>query len=490
MLNNFYKEDWISTAIIENMEDLIIIIDNTEIIVYANNSFLKTCDYNKKEIIGKNILFLHPDKENYIKLREKIFNGEPWKGELGLKKKNGKFIKTELTIQPLKNIEGEVEGFVGNYKDISKIEKVKKNKKIEEKRIKTIFKKAPVGIALIDPLTGHVYEVNPRFEEIVGQSLEKMGKIDWINIFHSNDVLADLDSKEMVDTGEITGFNMKKRYIQINGSSVWIKMIVTPIAHVKRNNKIKSLLCVIDDITDLKKKELILENSNKELEEFAYIASHDMQEPLRVISIYSQLLKEKYYNSIDDEGKKYLDYSIDATFRMKTLIKELLDFSGIGRKDRSFEDIDLNNLVEVVLKDFSKAIQETGVNIIVEKDMPTISGIRFRIKQLLYNLISNSIKFRSKINPEIKIGCCEKSLKDYWLFYVKDNGIGIEPEYYDRIFGIFKRLYSKEEYPGSGIGLALCKRIVEIHGGEIWVDSTPNDVTYFYFTISKNKYFC
>ena len=230
-----------------------------------------------------------------------------------------------------------------------------------------------------------------------------------------------------------------------------------------------------------------LEKKNQELEQFAYIASHDLQEPLRVISSYCQLIKEKNYESMDDEGKKYLDYSIDATFRMKTLIKELLDFSRVGKRDRPFEEIDLNILIKEVLKDFKIAIKETGVNIIVENNLPTIFAIKFRIKQLLHNLISNSIKFRCKGNSEVRIKCCEENINDYWLFYIKDNGIGIETRYYDKIFGIFKRLYSREEYPGTGIGLALCKKIVETHGGRIWVDSDKKDGTYFYFSILKLK---
>jgi light-regulated signal transduction histidine kinase (bacteriophytochrome) len=157
----------------------------------------------------------------------------------------------------------------------------------------------------------------------------------------------------------------------------------------------------------------------------------------------------------------------------------------VGRKDKPFEKIDLNHLMEETLQDFEELIKESGVKIEVESNMPTIFGIRFRIKQLLHNLISNSIKFRKGDDPKIEIGCCVESSDDYWLFYIKDNGIGIESEYYDRIFGIFKRLYSREEYPGIGIGLALCKRIVETHGGEIWVDSDKDNGTYFYFTISK-----
>ena len=198
-------------------------------------------------------------------------------------------------------------------------------------------------------------------------------------------------------------------------------------------------------------------------------------------------MREKEYDKVDEESKKFFDYIINSSFRMKTLIKELLDYSRVGRRDKPFERIDLQKLVEEVLSDFNMLIEDSGAEIIVESRMPSIFAIRFRIKQLIYNLVSNSLKFRGEDNPIIRIGCCEDTTNsNCWLFYVKDNGIGIEPKYYDRIFGVFKRLYSREEYPGTGIGLALCKRIVETHGGKIWVDSTVGKGTFMYFTIAKS----
>ncbi len=249
-------------------------------------------------------------------------------------------------------------------------------------------------------------------------------------------------------------------------------------AELKRKDIKKQLTLVADN----------LKKSNEDLEQFAYIASHDLQEPLRAVSSYCQLLKEKEYNDVDEESKKFLDYIIDSSFRMKTLIKELLDYSRVGRKDKPFEKIDLEKLLQEVLYDFEVSIKETNANIIVESELPEIFAIRFRIKQLLHNIISNSLKFRSDKSPIIRIGCCEEECSPHWLFYIKDNGIGIDEKYYDRIFGVFKRLYSREDYPGTGIGLALCKRIVETHGGKIWVESKEG--TYIYFTISKTWTIC
>jgi PAS domain S-box-containing protein len=283
---------------------------------------------------------------------------------------------------------------------------------------------------------------------------------------------------------------LESTVIDTKGSEILFHSTIIP---VMENDKLDYIMVVSVDVTKQKATEKQLQlsaieliKSNKELEEFAYVASHDLQEPLRVVSSYCQLIKEKNYKSMDEDSRKFLDYSVEAAMRMKTLIKELLDFSRVGRKDQPFEKIDLQELLSEVMFDFEVSINETQAKIILESNMPQVMGIRIRLKQLFHNIISNSLKFKSERIPSIKIGCCEDvNNSNQWLFYIKDNGIGLESKFYDRIFGVFKRLYSREEYPGTGIGLALCKKIVEAHGGKIWVESEVNVGTYVYFTISK-----
>lgn len=226
-----------------------------------------------------------------------------------------------------------------------------------------------------------------------------------------------------------------------------------------------------------------LKNKNEELEQFAYVTSHDLQEPLRVISNYFQLVKDNVSYE-DDNIKKYISYIQDSVNRMKLLIKELLDFYRIGKKDNFFEKVDINNTINEVCEDFELVMKETGAKVICSGKMPEVVGIKVRMKQLFYNLIGNAIKFRSDEKPLIYISFYEDD--KYWTFSIKDNGIGIDPMYFDRIFGVFKRLYAREKYSGNGIGLALCQKIVETHGGQIWVESSLNDGSIFYFTLLKN----
>jgi len=252
------------------------------------------------------------------------------------------------------------------------------------------------------------------------------------------------------------------------------------------------------DITDARRSEqnLIesareLKASNEELEQFAYIASHDLQEPLRVVSTYCQLIDiftttnctEGMEEEKKKELKRYIDFTKDATNRMRFLIKDLLEFSRVGRADDNYEMVDIDRIIKDAISDFDVAIKE--YNAIIEyTDMPIIMAKRRRIGQVFHNLISNAIKFRSDKNIIIEIDVEER--KNDWLFSVSDNGMGIDDKQQERVFGIFKRLHSREEYPGTGIGLALVKKIIENHGGEIWLESSIDEGSTFFFTIPKS----
>jgi signal transduction histidine kinase len=227
-----------------------------------------------------------------------------------------------------------------------------------------------------------------------------------------------------------------------------------------------------------------LERKNKELEQFAYVASHDLQEPLRTTSSFVELLQQQYQGKLDDKADKYLAYITQSVTRMKVLIADLLDYSRIGSKKELIR-VDCNIVLNEVLADLDTAIQETGVEI-TTAHLPAICGYQTELKQLFQNLILNAIKFRQKnISPLITI--CAWKNTDSWQFAFSDNGIGIPKEHYERIFIIFQRLHTRNEYKGSGIGLSHCKKIVELHKGKIWLVSEPGKGTTFYFTIPQKK---
>lgn len=226
-----------------------------------------------------------------------------------------------------------------------------------------------------------------------------------------------------------------------------------------------------------------LERKNKELEQFAYVASHDLQEPLRTTTGFVEALRKQYKGMLDDHADRYLDYIAQSSDRMKTLIKDLLDYSRIGR-EKQFIPVDCNVILTEVLTDLQTVIRESGA-IIETGELPAVNAFPTELKLLFQNLISNSIKFRMPgISPLVRIDA--QAENGYWKFAVRDNGIGIDPSHQDRIFIIFQRLHNRSDYEGSGIGLAHCKKIVELHGGEIWVESTPGKGSTFFFTIAEH----
>ncbi len=225
-----------------------------------------------------------------------------------------------------------------------------------------------------------------------------------------------------------------------------------------------------------------LERSNRELEQFAYVASHDLQEPLRMVSSYTQLLAQKYEGMFDDKAKKFIDYAVDGAVRMQRLINDLLAYSRVNTQGVPPESVDSHSVLGEALRNLSSAIEETRA-IIVNDDLPVVRADSGQLTQLFQNLIGNAIKFRSAELPLICVSCCD--LGSEWCFSVKDNGIGIDKQYSEKVFVIFQRLHTRHEYPGTGIGLAICKRIVERHGGRIWFESWPGEGTTFFFTLPK-----
>ena len=247
------------------------------------------------------------------------------------------------------------------------------------------------------------------------------------------------------------------------------------------------MLGLVRDITqrrlmeeELRERTESLEQSNKELEQFAYIASHDLQEPLRMVASYTQLLSKRYKGKLDSDADDFINYAVDGANRMQMLINDLLDYSRVGTRGKEFVITEFDTVMKKTLGNLKKAIEESDAKVTIDP-LPSLMVDGGQIGQLFQNLISNAIKFRGNVPPQIHISS-EKN-ENKWTFSVRDNGIGIDPEYSSRIFEIFQRLHSKEEYPGSGIGLAICKKIVERHGGNIWIESEPGKGTSFYFSI-------
>lgn len=234
---------------------------------------------------------------------------------------------------------------------------------------------------------------------------------------------------------------------------------------------------------ELEKKVKELSISNKELEQFAYMASHDLQEPLRMISSFLQLLEKKYKDKIDEEGSAYIRFAVDGANRMKQLIQDMLEYSKAGNSAKELGNTDMNEVVLEVLNIFGNKIEELRAKIHVSS-LPILPNTsKSQMLQLMLNLVSNALKYIANKAPLIEITARKR--EQHWLFCIKDNGIGIDPLFADKIFVIFQRLHSRKEYSGTGIGLAVAKKIVEKYGGNIWVESEQGKGSAFYFTFPQ-----
>ncbi|MEM7659875.1 MAG: PAS domain S-box protein, partial [Bacteroidota bacterium] len=330
--------------------------------------------------------------------------------------------------------------------------------------------------------------VNQAFDTLTGYSIE--------NVYENSDFFFDLiptseqekAAKALAHYRKTGIYNEEHQIIRADGTRRWVWVRLFPIRNEKEEIISHTGLAV--DISKRKEAEVIrqrmehLEARNQEMEQFTYVASHDMQEPLRTIISFAGLLDKRHRQDLPLPAREYLQFIYDAAHRMNDLIRELLDYSRLG-KGRITAEVDCAELIQSVLQDLHATIQEAEAEIMVE-GAPRVLGVERELRQLFQNLISNAIKFRFKdIPPVIRIFAQEE--EEFWQFGVQDNGIGIPQKYQDRIFHLFQRLNHRDQYDGTGIGLAHCRKIVELHYGEIWVESEPEAGTTFFFTIRKSQ---
>jgi PAS domain S-box-containing protein len=329
-------------------------------------------------------------------------------------------------------------------------------------------------------------------EELLGwKRTELLGKTDHdfypkvqADFFHAKD-RETLNAKTLVDISEepIQTKNKGERVLHT-------KKI--PVLDADGNPKF--LLGISEDITERKRAQEKLERqarelerqaqelarSNAELQQFAYVASHDLQEPLRKIASYTQLLERRYKGKLDQDADEFIHYIVDGANRMKDLIQDLLAFARVGSQGKPFVEFDLGQLVDRAIGNLEVAIREAGAKV-TRDALPRVSVDPTQLVQLVQNLLSNAIKFRGAEPPSVHVSASERAGE--WVVAVKDNGIGLDMQWAEKIFVIFQRLHARGDYPGTGIGLAICKKIVERHGGKIWVESAPGEGATFFFTL-------
>ncbi|WP_162631835.1 PAS domain-containing sensor histidine kinase [Burkholderia sp. JP2-270] len=405
--------------------------------------------------------------------------------ELTALHRDGHEIPVELTITPIHI--GERQYFSGFLRDITARKETERALHDSEKRFRATFQQAAVGIAHVGP-DGRWLRVNEKLCDIVGYTREELLSLTFQDITHPDDLGADLAQVHQVLDGQVDTYTMEKRYLRRNGSEVWIALTVSLVRDDAGTPDY--FISVVEDIQrrkvaeeELRQRTEELARSNQDLEYFAYVASHDLQEPLRAVSGSLQLLKRRYEGKLDARADEFIGHAVDGAVRMAALIGDLLAYSRVGRREDPRRLTECDEALDSALKNLSVAIRETGAQV-TRGSLPAVLAISAQLPLLFQNLVGNAIKFRRKDVPvQIYVGA--EARDDVWVFRVADNGIGIESQYFERIFLVFQRLQTRRDYPGTGIGLALCKRIVERHGGHIWVESEPGKGSTFLFTLPR-----
>ncbi len=346
-----------------------------------------------------------------------------------------------------------------------------------EEKYRTILETIREGYFEVDQ-AGRLAFFNPSFAQFVGYPPDRLQQVDPRSFTdQENATILQEAFQRLRMTGEPIeplGFEI----IRADGARRFVEASMIPIRDGR--GAIVGARGMARDITERRLAERELARSHAELQQFAYVASHDLQEPLRMVAGYTRLLARRYLGKLDDEADEFIQFIVDGVTRMQALINDLLQYSRIESHGTSFEPVPSATALEWALSNLEAAIKESGATV-EASHLPTVNADPTQLGQLFQNLIGNGIKFREERPPEVRVEARHNGRE--WVFSVSDNGIGIEPQYRERVFEIFQRLHTQEHYDGTGIGLAICRRIVERHGGRIWVESAPGLGSSFHFTI-------
>ncbi|MCU0545667.1 MAG: PAS domain S-box protein [Oscillatoriaceae cyanobacterium Prado104] len=472
------------TIAMQNAVEGISRLDSDGRYVNVNRAYANKCGYEPEEMLGMAWqLTVHPDDiERLILAYQEMLNSGKVEAEARGVRKDGLFFYKQITMVKAGDSQGIFNGHHCFMKDITERKITEAALQESEFKYRQIVELAEEGIWVIDSNTRTTY-VNRAMSRMLGYTEAEMFGRSLFE-FMDEDAKQEAENKlERRKQGIIERHEFK--FKDKNGKDIWTFISTSPVMDDRGN--MVSCCALVYNISDRKltEQQLLqltedLQRSNEQLEQFAYVASHDLQEPLRAVTSYTQLLGQRYQHNLDDRADKYINYIVSGAARMQQLINDLLAYSRLGTRGKEFERTDCNDVLQQSLGNLQIAIAETQAVIVCER-MPTVMADASQLVQLFQNLIGNAIKFCRQDIPTIHISVAQQD--SAWLFSVRDNGIGIDPEYAERIFIIFQRLHSRREYDGTGIGLAICKRIVERHGGRIWVDSREGEGATFYFTI-------
>jgi len=476
---------------------IVAITDQKGIIKYVNDNFCKISKYSRKELIGQDHRIINSgyhDKPFIRNLWITIANGKIWKGELKNKAKDGSYYWVDTTIVPFLNDDKKPYQYVAIRSDITDRKKAEEQNAHAQQRYKQVVENIIDGL-MIDDLDGKVVYANDQFLKLFGLNdtdLENLVLEDYVAPAF-RPVLRDRHNKRVA--GEDVPTTFEYQGLRKDGSTIWLEVRV---CKVFENEIMIGTQSAIRDITDRKKAEediiklnqsleLIvsertarLETVNKELESFSYSVAHDLRAPLRIINGYSDILRNEYKDKLDADGQRIISTIVNNTQRMGKLIDELLNLARLGRKELNKHYTDMNVLLATVISE-QAAINGKTINITIGELYPAVCDSTL-IRQVWSNLISNAIKY-SNNNKEQAIEINSAKKDNYIIYSVKDNGVGFDMQYVDKLFGVFQRLHKQSEFEGTGVGLALVQKIINKHDGTVWTYAEVDKGATFYFSL-------
>jgi PAS domain S-box-containing protein len=470
-------------VLVESTDHSIIAYDLDGVITWWNRAAERLYGFDRAEAIGMRLeAIVPPDRrKEFDELRAKVANGEHVHDfETVRLARDGRRVHVAITVSPTYDAEGRINGFSGIGRDISE-------RFLAEERLQLAVEAAPSGMMMVDR-GGSIVLVNAEVERLFGYSRAELlaMSVDLLvpeklrqqhaslrNVYFEAPIVRSMGGRDLP-------------MLRKDGTQFPAEVALNPI----QTGTGACVLVSITDVTSRRQSERALElrtqeleQSNADLQDFAYVASHDLQEPLRAVAGYCQLLSTHYRGQLDTRADEFIDFAVDGSKRMKRLIDDLLLFSRLGPRTMLMA-VDLNRAVADAIHNLQTAIAETGTRVEVAP-LPTIPGDLSRLLQLFQNLIGNAIKFRGSEPLVVTIDATPQGSGH--LFTVSDNGIGFEPSHAERIFKMFQRLHPQGRYEGTGIGLALCRRIVAQHGGRIWATASPGAGATFSFTLSTDE---
>lgn len=481
--------------ITENTPYALALVDRDGRIVLVNTYFEQLFGYSRDELLERSIDVLIPDR---FKIKHEAyrrsFNEHPVQKPMGMGRdlyalrKNGEEIPVEIALSPIQN--GEKSYVLAAIADITLRKQAEEVLRQSEARLSLALSAANAGTWDWDILRDEVTwsEGSYHLLGLKPGECEASAK-NWLARVHPDDQpvvkeAVDAVIKRFMTQRRQDTFDLEYRVCHTDRSVRWV-YDRGQILYGRYGRPVR-MIGIMLDVTERKAAEERLSaqarelaRSNAELQEFAYVASHDLQEPLRAMAGCVEIIRRRYQGKLDARADEVITHAVEGAARMQNLINDLLVYSRIGSRDHRLEPTDCQVVLDTVLANLEVPISESGA-VVTHDELPTIYADPGQLVQLFQNLISNAVKFRGDRKPEIHVGARKQDRE--WIFAVSDNGIGIGSDYFERIFRIFQRLHARNDYPGTGIGLAICKRVVERHGGRIWVESEPGHGATFYFT--------